>query len=92
MSRNIELEKEVTFLRTKYQEVTKHVEIKVQPASTSLHHQELETEIDMLKDVIKAHDGEIMDPHISIKTANEASGKLSKALGELRIKFKKEKI
>ena len=88
VSKNIELEKELTLLRIKYEEVAKYAaDVKVEPASIASHEQELETEIDKLKDVIKAPDGEILDLRIANKTSNEASGKLSKALGDARIKL-----
>ena len=91
VSKNIELEKELTLLRMKHEEVAKYADVKVEAASIASHEQELETEIDKLKDIIKARDGEILDLRIANKTSSEASGKLSKALGDARIKFEKEK-
>ena len=95
VAKNIELERELKCLLIKHEKVVdenneKKMKFKVEEASSFLI-EELESEKNMLKDALKARDDEIHNLQLANKAAKEASVKLSKALGEIKVKFEKEK-
>ena len=94
-AKNLELEKKLHLLSNiKHEkaviESNKDSEIKIE-ATPSILIDQLEEEKSKLEEAIKARDYKICDLKVDNKAAKEASGKLTKALGEMRIKFEKEK-
>ena len=94
VAKNFELEKKLKLLSIKCEnavsESNKGSEIKVEAAQYIVIDQ-LEAEKNMLEKAVKARDDEIRDLKLDNKAAREASGKLSKTLNEMRIKYEKEK-
>ena len=95
--KNLELEEELRCLSIKHEKTIQNLqkfhqdaEIKVESDSRSLY-KELEKEIDKLKELLKNRDNEIISLQNGKKAAAEATGKLRKALGDIRVKFEKEK-
>ena len=95
--KNLELEEELRCLSIKHEKTIQNLqkfhqeaEIKFESDSRSLY-KELEKEIDKLKELLKNRDNEIISLQNGKKAAAEATGKLRKALGDIRVKFEKEK-